>query len=252
MTTTDDSRSSPAESTPVVTVSDLTYGYDGMCVLDDISLSVPCEAVTALVGPNGSGKSTLLGLVAGVRATQAGKVTVTDLDAPRTVGYLPQSLRPRDGFSVHGTVETYAALVDGGTDPDEVLSTVGLDVVADERVETLSGGMRRLLGVAIALVGDPPVLVLDEPTSGLDPAMTARVFDVLSDLAADGRGVLVASHDLDAVGTGADRVVLLDRGSVQARGPAETILADLEVRSLSDAFETAVADETGATVRHGV
>ncbi|MFD1588419.1 ABC transporter ATP-binding protein [Halorientalis brevis] len=252
MTATDDTRRRAAESTPVVTVTDLEHGYDGLCVLDGVSLSVPTDAVTALVGPNGSGKSTLLRLVTGVQAPQSGTITLPDADAPRTVGYLPQSLRPRDGFTVRQTVETYAALVDGGPGTDDVLSTVGLDEVTDERVDALSGGMRRLLGVAIALVGDPPVLVLDEPTSGLDPAMTARVFDVLSDLAAAGRGVLVASHDLDAVGTNADRVVLLDQGTVQAQGPAATVLADLDVRSLSDAFETTVADDAGVTVRHGV
>jgi ABC-type multidrug transport system ATPase subunit len=252
MTRTHDTHDRPTESTPAVTVTGLDDGYGDLCVLDDVSLSVPTDAVTALVGPNGSGKSTLLRLVAGVRTPRDGTVSVAETDAPRPVGYLPQSLRPREGFSVRRTIETYAALVDGGPDADAVLSRVGLDGVAEATVETLSGGMRRLLGVAIALVGDPPVLVLDEPTSGLDPAMTARVFDVLGDLATAGRGVLVASHDLDAVSTGADRVVLLDRGTVQAAGPTATVLADLDVRSLTDAFETTVTDAGGGTVRRGV
>lgn len=252
MTATDDRRERPAESTPTVTVTDLEYEYETLRVLDGVSLSVPTDAVTALIGPNGSGKSTLLRLVAGVQTPQAGSVTYAETDAPRTVGYLPQSLRPRDGFTVRQTVETYAALVEGGSDVDSILTSVGLAEVAGEHVEALSGGMRRLLGVAIALVGDPPVLVLDEPTSGLDPAMTARVFDVLADLADDGRSIIVASHDLGAVEADADRVVLLDRGRVQAEGPADAVLADLDVRSLTDAFETTVTDETGVTVRHGV
>jgi ABC-type multidrug transport system ATPase subunit len=169
----------------------------------------------------------------------------------RVVGWLPQRLVPRGSFTVRETLAFYDGLVDGGPTPDEALSRVGMTAVADRRVDALSGGMRRLLGVALATIGDPPLLVLDEPTSGLDPTMTMRIFDVLADLAGDGRAVVCSSHDLAAVERTADTVVLLDRGTIQSRGAPGAVAADVGADSLVDAFDGAFESEDETTVRHG-
>jgi ABC-type multidrug transport system ATPase subunit len=100
--------------------------------------------------------------------------------------------------------------------------------------------MTRLLGVAQATVGDPPVIVLDEPGSGLDPGMRRRTFEVVRDLASGGTGVLLSSHDLELVERTADRVLVLDRGAVVADGSPEQLIEEYAVDSIWDVFEAAI------------
>jgi len=226
---------------PVSTISDVTHRYGELTVLDDVSLDLLAGDLTAVVGPNGAGKSTLLSVLVGLRSPTAGEVTRPDRG--HGVGYLPQSFAPREEFTVAETVAYFGAAVETGPDPDALLDRVGLAGVADRRVGSLSGGMRRLLGVAVASVGDPPLLVLDEPTSGLDPTMTRRVFEASASLADEGRAVVVASHDLTAVERTADRAVLLDRGRV--------VRDERGVASLAARYESAVEADAGTTVREG-
>ncbi|AZH25658.1 ABC transporter ATP-binding protein [Haloplanus aerogenes] len=194
--------------------TDVHRTFGDVTALSDVSIDIPAGSVVALIGPNGSGKTTLLRILAGLLAPSDGEVTYDGPDATRPLGYLPQAPTFRPGFSTRETIAFYARLVDD--DPDELLDRVGLDRVPDRRVEALSGGMTRLLGIAQALAGDPPVLALDEPASGLDPGMSRRVFDIVEALAEDGHSVVVTSHDLPLVERAADRVVVLDRGEVVA------------------------------------
>jgi len=231
------------------------YGGGSVPVLTDVSLDLHAGELAVVVGPNGSGKSTFLQVLSGVLDPTGGDVTrprTTETDGEgddarptsnRTVGWLPQRLAPRGAFTVRETIAHYAGFVDGGPSPDDALARVGMAGVADRRVDALSGGMRRLLGVALATVGDPPLLVLDEPTSGLDPTMTRRVFEASASLADEGRAVVVASHDLTAVERTADRAVLLDRGRV--------VRDEREVASLAARYESAVEADAGTTVREG-
>lgn len=230
-------------------VDGVARSYGGVRVLDEVSLSIG-TGVTAVVGPNGSGKSTLLGVLAGAVEPTAGSVRYRRgsprAGTERHVGYLPQRVPFRDGFTARETLGFYAALVDG--DPDEALASVGLSDAADKRVADLSGGMRRLLGIAQATLGDPAVVVLDEPTSGLDPEMRARAFRAAA-RAGDDAGVVVSSHDLDLVDAHADAVVVLRRGRVAASGPRERLLAEhdaADVRELYRAVASGSADRTAA------
>ena len=190
-------------------------------VLGNVSASVPAGAVTALVGPNGSGKTTLLRVLAGLVPPTEGTVTRPDARG-RAVGYLPQTPAFRPQLTVAETVAHYADLV-GGADVDATLDRVGLVAARDRRVGALSGGMTRLLGIATALLGAPPLVVLDEPTSGLDPTMSEHVFDVANRAAADGTAVLLSSHDLGLVTDRADRVVALRQGEVTAAGSVDAV-----------------------------
>jgi ABC-type multidrug transport system ATPase subunit len=197
-------------SDTAVTVEDLRVAFGDVEVFADVSLELESGTSTALVGPNGSGKSTLLRAIGGLQSA-TGTVSVVG-DAPRTLGYLPQNPQFRSGFTARETVATYASLLPGGADPDAALDRVGLDA-GERRVEALSGGMRRLLGIAVALLGDPPLLLLDEPTSDLDPVVSAHVFDVVDELADEGTTVLLATHDDRSV-TRADRVLALQDGAL--------------------------------------
>ncbi|MWV65448.1 ATP-binding cassette domain-containing protein [Halorubrum sp. JWXQ-INN 858] len=229
-----DPRDAPGSGDALAELSNVTRTYGGVPVLDDVSLAVR-PGLTAVIGPNGSGKSTLLSTLVGAVEPTAGRVTHARGDAVRPVGYLPQRVPFRDGFTARETLAFYARLV--GDDPDAALERVGLADAAERRIESLSGGMRRLLGIAQATIGDPSLVVLDEPASGLDPGMRERAFAVASARATGGAGVVLSSHDLDLVDAHADRLVCLSRGRVVAAGDRVTLLAEHD------------ADDVGALYR---
>jgi len=232
---------------PVLALEDASFAFGELAILDGESVAVEGGELVALVGPNGAGKTTVLELLAGLRAPDSGAVR-RPTGAARSTAYLPQSPAFRGGFTVRETLEFYAGLVGPGVDVEGVLDRVGLGDAADRRVDALSGGMTRLLGLAQALVGDPPVVVLDEPTSGLDPDVADGVFDATAALATDDRAVVVASHDLAAVEARADRVVLVADGAVAFDGPPAGLLAETGADTLREAFSLAVAGRERAAV----
>lgn len=244
-------RRSASNRETVVSVDGLGHAFGDLDVLGDISFTIEAGTVACLIGPNGSGKTTLLRLVAGLLDPDEGSVTVAE-SGDRRVGYLAQQPAFRPQFSVRETVEFYGALVDGEVDTEGVLERVGLSTVADRRVDALSGGMMRLLGIAQTTVGDPPVLVLDEPSSGLDPTMTRHITAVVDDLADDGDGVLVATHDLRSVERVADTVLVVDRGELVATGAPDAILDETGTDSLEDALETLSRNEGTVGVSAGL
>jgi len=217
--------------------------FGDVTVIDDVSLSLGAGQLHALVGPNGSGKTTLLQLLAGIDNPTAGAVSYEGPAAARRIGYLPQRPSFRDGFTARETLEFYTALVD--TEPAGLLARVGLADAGDRRVGSLSGGMRRLLGLAQATVGDPPVVLLDEPGSGLDPGMRRRMAELGRELAADGAAVLYSSHDLELVEDHSDRVFVLDGGSLVERGSPDTLRDQYGVGNLWAVFEAAVDSAGG-------
>ncbi|WP_435075819.1 ABC transporter ATP-binding protein [Halorubrum sp. HHNYT27] len=227
---------------PVASLSDATRTYGGVPVLDGVSLDIE-PGVTAVVGPNGSGKSTLLGLLAGAVAPTTGTVTRAEVTGSKPVGYLPQRVPFRDGFTARETLAFYARLVDD--DPDAALERVGLGDAADRRVEALSGGMRRLLGIAQAILGEPSLVVLDEPASGLDPGMRERAFSAAACRADGDTAVVVSSHALDLVDVHADRVVILRRGRVATAGSLARLLDEHDAVDASELYRI-VAGASGA------
>ncbi|MFQ3284215.1 MAG: ABC-type multidrug transport system ATPase subunit [Natronomonas sp.] len=236
-------------TTPILTIEELEHSYGRVTVLDDISFAVDPGDVTAIIGPNGSGKTTLIRAIVGLHEPSDGRVRYRGPDATRPIGYLQQRPAFRPGQTVREALAFYAALV-GETEADAVarLERVGLGAAADRNVEALSGGMTRLVGIAQATVGDPPLIVLDEPASGLDPGMSVRIFEVAEELTASGTAVLLSSHDLSLVERTADRVALLDDGSVAQLGAPANIQAELGTDSLLEAFESSITGDSG-TVR---
>jgi ABC-type multidrug transport system ATPase subunit len=226
--------------------TDVSRSFGDVTALVDASIEVPGGTVVALVGPNGSGKTTLLRIMSGLLSPTDGHVRYEGPSATRPRGYLPQAPTFRPGYTTAETATFYARLVDD--DPTELLERVGLGAVPDRRVEALSGGMTRLLGIAQALTGDPPVLALDEPASGLDPVMSQRVFDIVEALADDGHAVVVTSHDLPLVERAADRVVVLDRGSVVASDTPDA-LRERTGGPLHETFATLVEADDAVSVR---
>jgi ABC-2 type transport system ATP-binding protein len=210
-----------------IEVAGLVKSYDGRPVVDGVSFSVEAGELVAILGPNGAGKTTTVEIVEGYRRADAGLVRVLGQDPWRAdrelrarVGLMLQDggidprARPRE------TLAQYAAFHDRSLDPDELLGRVGLDGSARTPYRRLSGGERRRLGLALALVGSPEVVVLDEPTSGLDPEGRSDVRAIVADLRAAGVAILLTSHDLTEVERVADRVLVLVDGRIVAAGTA--------------------------------
>ena len=237
------------DETLLLEATDVARSYGTVSVLEDVSLDVHSGTVTALIGPNGSGKTTLIRTLAGLDETTAGTVSYRGPETVREIGYLPQRPAFRPGQSVHDTLAFYASLV-GETEADAIarLERVGLADAADRDVDALSGGMTRLVGIAQATIGSPPVVILDEPASGLDPAMRVHIFEAVERLAATGTAVLLSSHDLALVERTADRVVLLDGGEIVRDGSPTALCEESGSGSLLAAFEESIAAEAG-TVR---
>ncbi|MEF8842490.1 MAG: ABC transporter ATP-binding protein [Haloarculaceae archaeon] len=234
---------------PALRVEGLSRSFGDLVVLEDVSLSLEPGRVGAVVGPNGSGKTTLLRALAGL-SPHGGTVEVV-AGGPRAVGYLPQSPAFRPRFTVRETLSFYADLLPGEVDVEAALDRVGMTGAAARRTEALSGGMRRLLGIAQATLGDPPLVLLDEPTSDLDPRMTEHVFDVVEGIVDEGAAVLLATHDARGVER-SDRILLLDDGRIVVSGAPGDLRGDAD-SALEAVFAEYVADPTaGLTVRtHG-
>jgi ABC-type multidrug transport system ATPase subunit len=253
MTALERTASPEADLTTAVNVQAVTHSFGDVSVLDGVSLSIPAGRATALVGANGSGKTTLLRILAGLVAPDGGSVRLQATSA-RPVGYLPQSPSFRSTFTVEETLSTYAALLPGEIDVHQALADVGLGGVGGRRVDALSGGMRRLLGIAQATLGEPDVVLLDEPTGDLDPRMTRHVFETIDALTEEGTAVVLATHNL-AGAAAVDRVAILEGGSVATVGSPDALIDDSGGETLTDAFVHFAGDgaigssiETGADV----
>ena len=233
----------------ILRATDIEHSYGLLTVLEGVSVSVDSGTVTALVGPNGSGKTTLIRALAGLHEPSEGTIAYEGSETIRRRGYLPQRPAFRPGQSVLDALTFYASLV-GETERDAMatLERVGLEDAADREVSALSGGMTRLVGIAQATLGDPPVIILDEPASGLDPEMSLHIFDVLSTLAERGTAILLSSHDLALVEETADKVLILDDGTIVRRGPPDEMADDIGVGSLLETFKSSISGEPGTVL----
>jgi ABC-2 type transport system ATP-binding protein len=200
-------------------------------VLDGVDLTVRPGEVVALLGPNGAGKTTTVEIIEGYRDADAGTARVLGED-PRRGG---PALKARIGLMLQGgaglemratprdLVRLYAAFHASPRPPEALLEQVGLDRVARTRVRRLSGGERQRLSLALAIAGDPEVLLLDEPTAGMDPAVRRDTRGLIASLKGEGRTILLTTHDLADVEALADRVAILHRGRIVAEGTPEAL-----------------------------
>jgi ABC-2 type transport system ATP-binding protein len=223
-----------------IEVRDLLVDRGGRRVLDVHALSVPRGQVVGLLGPSGSGKSTLIRAVVGVQVIASGSVRVLGAEAGSPplrsrVGYVTQAPSVYRDLSVRANLTYFARVLGAARDGvDRAIVEVDLQDHADRRVGELSGGQASRVSLAVALVGEPELLVLDEPTVGLDPVLRRDLWDLFHRLADAGRTLLVSSHVMDEA-TRCDRLVLLREGAVLADAP----LAELRQR-------TGAADAEGA------
>jgi ABC-2 type transport system ATP-binding protein len=226
-----------------ITIDRVTKRYGAVCAVDDLSFSLEAGSITGFVGANGAGKSTTLRILLGLTRPTSGTALIggrpySELrDPARVVGALidPDVFHPRrrgrDALRVLAAASSIPA-----RRVDEVLELVDLSQAGDRRVNGYSMGMRQRLGLAAALLGDPPTIVLDEPANGLDPMGVRWLRTLLRDLADEGRTVLVSSHQLAELAQTVDDVVVIDHGRLVVDGSMRNLLSDGAASSLEDLF----------------
>jgi ABC-2 type transport system ATP-binding protein len=242
----------------------LAKSYGPAVALRDVGFEVPVGAVTGLLGPNGAGKSTLLRILAGLVRPDAGRVEVLGTTLPlgvgtqRRLGGMVEGPALYEGLTAMDNLRVAGALRGGVSQPAmaAALERVGLDRHARVRVATFSLGMKQRLGLALALLGDPELILLDEPQNGLDPDGILWLRDLLRGLAAEGRTVLLSSHALHEVEVIAFHLVVLRKGCTAFVGRTEELRGltgpDLVVEPEHPedlAVLLSVLDRTGVAIR---
>ena len=230
---------------PRIELVHLTKRYGAVTAVDDLSVSLEPGSITGFVGANGAGKSTTMRMLLGLTRPTSGSATIDGLpyadlpDPARTVGALTDANVFHPGRTGRDALRVLARppRIDDRR-VDELLELVDLTGAARRRVGGYSTGMRQRLGLAAALLGDPPTLLLDEPANGLDPMGIAWLRGLLRGLADQGRTLLVSSHQLAELAQAADDVVLIDHGRLVARGST----AELMTRHRSGSLEELVLD----------
>jgi branched-chain amino acid transport system ATP-binding protein len=245
---------------PLLEVDDVVVRFGGVTAVDHASFVAEAGRITGLIGPNGAGKTTCFNVITGLQRPQQGAVR---LDG-RSVTRLPVNRRARRGMgrtfqrleafgsltvrdNVRVAQDIHRGLVGlfrpAGADVDALLDRVGILAYADERADSIPTGTARLLELARCLAGDPKLLLLDEPSSGLDESETAAFGMLLTELAAEGRGIVMVEHDMALVMAVCDDIHVLDFGRVIASGPPALVRTDPEVQRAYLGY----ADEDDAT-----
>ena len=223
----------------VLQVTGLRKSYGARLAVADVSFHVRAGEVLGLLGPNGAGKSTTVGIISGLTAAEAGSVTIgnatlagNEFAFKRRIGLVPQDLALFEDLPALANIELFGALYDlpKATLKQramEVLDLVGLAERARDKPATFSGGMKRRLNIACALVHNPDVLLLDEPTAGVDPQSRNAIFDNLEALKRAGKAIVYTTHYMEEAERLADRIVIIDHGSVVASGSLAELLRTL-------------------------
>ncbi|MGO8959317.1 MAG: ABC transporter ATP-binding protein [Streptosporangiaceae bacterium] len=220
----------------VISVRDLRKAYGTTVAVDGVSFEVEQGEFVGILGPNGAGKTTTLEMLEGLRQPDSGELSVFGLPPwPRNPALLPRigvQLQASSFFerlTAREQIRTFASLYGvSARRADEMLGVVGLDEQADVRAEKLSGGQAQRLSIACALVHGPELVFLDEPTGALDPQARRNLWDLLRQINADGRTVLLTTHHMDEAETLCDRVAIMDHGKVLELGAPAALVRGID------------------------
>ncbi len=246
---------------PLLSVEDVVVQFGGVTAVNHASFTAESGRVTGLIGPNGAGKTTLFNVISGLQRPTRGKVrfngrslssTPVHRRAKRGMGRTFQRLEAFGSLTVRENVRVAHDIHRGllglvrpsRGDVDGLLERVGIAAYADERADSIPTGTARLLELARCLAGDPQLLLLDEPSSGQDESETDVFGELVRDLAAEGRGVLMVEHDMDLVMTVCDVIHVLDFGSVIASGTPAEVRGDPAVQKAYLGYSHEPDDET--------
>jgi ABC-2 type transport system ATP-binding protein len=237
---------------PAIQIESLTKVYEskGMepkLALDGVSFDVPRGHIFGLLGPNGAGKSTLINILAGLVTKTGGKAVIWGFDidehprnAKRSIGVVPQEIIFDPFFTPRETLEIQAGLYGipaGQRHSDALLAAMHLSDKANAYSRTLSGGMKRRLLVAKAMVHSPPILVLDEPTAGVDVELRRQLWDYVRSLNEQGVTVVLTTHYLEEAEQLCDRIAIINHGKVIANEPTRDLVAKAQEKAVVVTFD---------------
>jgi len=233
---------------PAIRIESLSKTYSGgKLALNDVSFDVPRGQIFGLLGPNGAGKSTLINILAGLVVKSGGKATIWGFDidehprnAKRSIGVVPQEIIFDPFFTPRETLEIQAGLygiAKSDRISDELLAAMHLTDKANAYSRTLSGGMKRRLLVAKAMVHSPPILVLDEPTAGVDVELRRQLWDYVRKLHAQGVTIVLTTHYLEEAEQLCDRIAIIHHGRVVANEPTRELIAKTQEKSVVVTFD---------------
>ena len=224
-------------------VHKLRKAFGNLVAVDEISFDVQGGECFGLLGPNGAGKTTAITMLVGALSPDGGeatlegeKINLRSYGPKRKIGFVPQEIGLYEALSSQANLQFFGSLY-GLSDPsrqreiDRVLEIVGLKDRSHEPVSTFSGGMKRRLNIACALLHQPKLLVLDEPTVGVDPQSRNAIFDTLEDLRRDGMALIYTTHYMEEVERLCDRIAIMDHGQVVALGSLPELLKQLPAAS---------------------
>ena len=238
---------------PAIRIESLSKTYaGGKRALNDVSFDVPRGQIFGLLGPNGAGKSTLINILAGLVTKTGGTVTIWGFDidehprnAKRSIGVVPQEIIFDPFFTPRETLEIQAGLYGIAArdrQSDELLAAMHLTDKANAYSRTLSGGMKRRLLVAKAMVHAPPILVLDEPTAGVDVELRRQLWDYVRKLHAQGVTIVLTTHYLEEAEELCDRIAIINHGKVIANEPTRELVAKAQEKAVVVTFDRDIAE----------
>ena len=218
-----DTAGKPSSPTPALVVERLVKRYGSMQAVDGLSFSVQAGEIFALLGPNGAGKTTTIEILEGYRSPDTGSARVLGLDPihdgqrlKQQIGIMLQQDGLYPGLSAREVLKHFARFYQSPADPGALLERVGLQAAAKTSCRRLSGGQKRRLALAVALVGRPSLVFLDEPTAGMDPQARLATWEIVRDLQRQGTTVLFTTHLMDEAERLADRIAIIDHGRLVA------------------------------------
>jgi len=243
-------------SDAAIRIESLSKTYSGKgappkLAIDDVSLDVPRGQIFGLLGPNGAGKSTLINILAGLVTKSAGKVTIWGFDidehprnAKRSIGIVPQEILFDPFFTPREALEIQAGMYGvpaSQRQSDALLAAMHLTDKANAYARTLSGGMKRRLLVAKAMVHSPPILVLDEPTAGVDIELRQQLWNYVRSLNAQGVTVVLTTHYLEEAEELCDRIAIINHGRLIANEPTRQLIAKAQDKAVVVTFDRDIA-----------
>ncbi|MCD4806533.1 MAG: ABC transporter ATP-binding protein [Methanococcoides sp.] len=212
----------------IITVKELSKRYDGFAAVEDVSFDIKRGEIFGLLGPNGAGKSTIISILCCLLEPTAGRVTIDGFDVEKNsneikkiIGIVPQEISLYYTLTARENLTFYAKIygLSGKTMKDRIealLDMVGLTDRADDKLEGYSGGMKRRINIAVALLHNPRILFLDEPSTGVDPQSRKRIYDTIQDLNRQGMTVLLTTHQMEDAEKLCHRIAIVDKGKLIA------------------------------------
>jgi ABC-2 type transport system ATP-binding protein len=221
-----------SDAAPVIRVRGLTKRYGDVQAVDGIDFDVARGQIFGLLGPNGAGKTTTVEILEGLRDADGGEVSVLGVDVMRDA----DAIKPRIGVSLQTAalypkltvtelVDLFRSFYPHSRPTNEIIDVLELGERRNARSQELSGGQRQRLAVALSLVNDPELVFLDEPTTGLDPAARRSLWDIVENLKADGRSVLLTTHYMEEAEILCDRLAIMDHGHILEMGTVEELVS---------------------------